>query len=224
VHAARAVEGEEIRFLVCDLDERYHQAVRELGFQLTDAGFARSFPAGSPHLDRIYANFESHIDELILQAAGARPVPWESALDTYLRRVEGQGIDWYLVGSGALAVRGAPVRSGDLDIVVNEEGAQRLGDLLLEYLVEPVVPVHDWFCSWWGRAYLGARVEWVGGVDERADTPLVSDFGPTAAARLQTVTWRGCVIRVPPLNLQREVCQRRGLTERVGQIDRMLGG
>ena len=92
---------------------------------------------------------------------------------------------------------------------------------MLDYLIEPVTQV-NWFCRWWGRAFLYARIEWVGGVDERADQPTVSDFGSTAARRLETVSWQGHAIRVPPLDLQREVSQRRGLTNRVAQIERAL--
>ena len=44
------------------------------------------------------------------------------------------------------------------------------GDLLVDGLVEPVAPA-NWFCTWWGRAVLGARVEWVGGVGPTADEP-----------------------------------------------------
>jgi hypothetical protein len=222
MQTACTIEGERACFLVRDVDMPHHQAVRDLGFEVVDSDFVRCFPAKSPHLDRIYATFARHIEDLILQLVGARPVPWESALEGFLRIVVGQGIDWYLVGSGALAVRGLRVIPRDLDVVVDNAGASRLGNLLLDYLVEPVSPAHDWFCNWFGRAFIGARVEWVGGVDQRGDTPLVTDFGPTAASRRETVGWRGYKIGVPPLDLQREVSKRRGLTERVREIDRML--
>ena len=48
---------------------------------------------------------------------------------------------------------------------------------------------------------------------------MPADFGPAAAARLQTVAFEDWMIRVPPLDLQRAVNQRRGLTERVAMID-----
>jgi len=48
---------------------------------------------------------------------------------------------------------------------------------------------------------------------------LPSDFGPVAASRLETVTWEGWQLRVPPLDLQRAVSERRGLTTRVALID-----
>ncbi len=47
--------------------------------------------------------------------------------------------------------------------------------------------------------------------------------GHAAAARLERVTWEGWQLRVPPLDLQRAVSQRRGLTERVTLIDAIDG-
>lgn len=77
-------------------------------------------------------------------------------------------------------------------------------------------------CSWFGRAFLYARFEWVGGVNESIEEYGVSDAGPTAASRLETVIWHGKEIRLPPLDLQLQVSERRGLTERVEMIRRFV--
>lgn len=159
---------------------------------------------------------------MVLQTARVQPVPWEQALQAFLDLVEPFAINWWLAGSAALAVRGLDIAPRDFDIVVNDAGAQTLGVVLQGYLVEPVSNV-DWFCNWWGRAFLHARFEWVGGVDERADTPVISDFGPSAASQLECVNWHGRMLRVPPLDLQLEVSKRRGLSDRVEQIEQLLG-
>jgi hypothetical protein len=52
-----------------------------------------------------------------------------------------------------------------------------------------------------------------------AGSTALADFGPVAASRLETVTWEGWQLRVPPLDLQRAVSERRGLTARVALID-----
>ena len=193
-------------------------AVRRSGFAERGGHWVRRFPAGTPHLDRAWANFPGSIGPWLRQAAGLEPVPWAPALADVHDRLTGARVDWWLTGSAALAVRGIAVAPGDLDLVVAAGDARRVGDLLLDGLVEPVAPA-DWFCEWFGRAVLGARVEWVGGVGVAADQPEVTDFGLTAAARLETVRWRGREIRVPPLNLQRAVSLRRGLHDRVRLID-----
>lgn len=220
MHTLYRPDGAQTYFVLAGLEPAYHDAARALEFAPMEDGFARGFPSNSPNLERIYENFARSAADLITQRAGVRPVPWERALETFLRLVEGQGIDWWLVGSAALAVRGLDVTPGDLDLSVDDAGARRLGALLLDYLIEPVVPVADWFCNWFGRSFPGACLEWVGGVDERADTPEISDFGPIAASRRETVTWRGYTLRVPPLAMQREANEQRGRAEHVAIIRR----
>ena len=179
-------------------------------------------PSDAPHLERAWDNFQRLLPPWLRQMAGLEPVPWSSALEVVCTRLATRSVDWWLTGSAALAVRGVAVRPRDLDLVVAGEHARLVGDLLLDGLVEPVSPA-EWFCTWWGRAVCGARVEWVGGVGPRADDPLPTDFGLAAQARLETVHWRGHVLRVPPIGLQREVCVRRGLSDRVKAIDSFGG-
>jgi hypothetical protein len=58
---------------------------------------------------------------------------------------------------------------------------------MIDLLMEPVTCA-DWGISnWFGRAVLTTRVEWIGGVTDAADRPHPTDFGPTAAARPETV-------------------------------------
>lgn len=115
---------------------------------------------------------------------------------------------------------------GDVDVVCSAAGAHQLGDLLIDGLLEPVSrPLNEpdgWISEWWGRAFCGARVEWPGAVRPGVDHPDITDFGPTAAGRLESVRWRDWQVRVPPLLLQRAVSLRRGLTDRVEAIDALL--
>jgi hypothetical protein len=216
-------EGDLIAFILVDLEPQYHQAALELAYTPHPHGFAKVYPADTPNLEQIYQQFAAAAEALILQTARAVPIPWEQALHTFLDLVADEPIDWWLAGSAALAVRGLPIIPRDFDLIVDDEGAHQFGHCLAAYLIEPVIPVQGWFCRWWGRAFLQARFEWVGGVGPAADKPAVSDFGPTAAQRLGTIQWQGRAIRVPPLDLQLQVSQRRGLTERAAQIQAVLG-
>ena len=193
-------------------------AVRKAAFTANGDHWVRAFPPEVPHLDVAWANFQRLIEPALRQIAGLSPVPWRETLSEVSRRLNGAGVDWWLTGSAALAVRGLPLTPVDLDLVISDGDAHRVGELLLDGLIEPVSPA-DWFCRWFGRAVLGARVEWVGGVGPAADEPEVTDFGLVAAANLETVRWEGEEIRVPPVGLQRAVSVRRGLTDRVRLID-----
>lgn len=223
VTAVRHDTGTHTEFRLVDVPAALVSSVEKAGFAAAGGHWAKRFPAGTPHLDRAFDTFARLIGPLLRQSAGLDPVPWAPTLDEVCRRLTPAGVDWWLTGSAALAVRGIPVTPGDLDLVVADADAHRVGDLLLDGLVEPVAPA-DWFCAWWGRAMLGARVEWVGGVGPAADDPAPTDFGPTAAARLEPVRWRGHDLRVPPLTLQRSVSVRRGLHDRVALIDAHTSG
>jgi hypothetical protein len=147
---------------------------------------------------------------MVRQRAGEVPAPWDATLLTVLEVVAGEPIRWYLVGTAALAVRGLPIVLTDIDLVLDVEGARRLGWLLRDHLVEPVTPTPDWVAESFTRAFLSTTLEWLGGANERAEEYGPTDFGPRAAGRLETVVWRGHKLRVPPLDLQLAVNERRG--------------
>ena len=217
------IEGEVTSFVITELDLAYHDTVRSLYYSPVKDGFSKSFPSDTPHLDRIFVNFERYCEEMILQMVGAHPVPWDKALKYFLRIAKGQNINWWLTGSAALAVRGIDITPHDIDLIVDDTNAVKLGELLQDYVIEPVVPTVGWIANRFGRAFRHARLEWVGGVHDDVDKPYVRDFGPAAANRLEVVNWRGETIRVPPLQLQLQENQRRGLVGRVEKIERHLG-
>ncbi|MGB8215529.1 MAG: hypothetical protein WCE68_18410 [Anaerolineales bacterium] len=217
-------EGSQTSFIVTDVEPAYLDAVRGLYYGPIAGGFGKTYPADTPHLEHIYRNFEQSAQEMVLQAARVHPVEWDKALSAFLQAIEGANINWWLTGSAALAVRGLDILPGDLDLVVDDAGASKLGELLLDHLVEPLQPSPGWIWNWFGRAFWYARLEWVGRVNASADSPQLVDFGPAAAKRLEVVEWRGKEIRLPPLDLQLEVSRRRGLPERAEKISRFLSG
>ena len=211
-------EGTTTYFIIKELNQEYQDAVKDLYYSGYEDGFAKDFPADTPNLEYIYHNFELYAEEMILQTAGVHPVSWEKALMTFLTLTKDENIDWWLTGSAALAVRGIDVFPRDIDLTVAGDDCVKLGELLMDYLVEPVIPCIGWIANWFGRAYINARLEWIGGVDDSVDTPNASDFGPTAEKTLEVVKWNGVEIRVPSLELQLKVSERRRLHDRVEKI------
>lgn len=209
-------------FVITDADPAYHDALRGL-YYLPDAdGFSKHFAAETPDLGRIYAHFECSAEEMVRQAAGQAPVRWDRILERFLDILGSHTVDWCLVGSVALAVRGLDVAPGDVDLVTSAEGSEHLDEILRDYRIEPLQRSAGWIWQSFGRAFLGGRVEWVGGVNAGADTPELSDFGPAALSRLETVRWRGVDVKVPPLDLQLAVNERRGRVDRADMIRRHL--
>jgi hypothetical protein len=180
----------------------------------------RAFPADAPNVDRTFRTFERHILELLEQTARQRPAPWDEALAELATRLDRTGAEWFVCGSAALAVRGIDVEPRDVDFVTSDHA--RTAEAMADALIEP--PLHDtdgrWVASWFGRAFLGARVEWVADVHAGHDTSGPNEIGSAAAAGLERVRWNGRTLLLSPLNLQLAANEQRGLHERVRAIRR----
>jgi hypothetical protein len=201
----------EFRVTGADADAR--EALAAMGFG-TAAGYAfRSFP-DSDDVPRIFRHFALHVADMVRLKLREAPAPWEDALEVVADRLRGE-VDWWLTGSAALAVRGIEVDPRDLDLVVDD--AERTGALLADLLVEPVVPTTGWVADWFGRAFSGALIEWVGGVHDDS-----LQHGPDAARRRERIAWRGRDMLVSPVDVQLAVSELRGLTDQADAIRRFL--
>ena len=190
----------------------------------TGPEWRRGYPADTPYLEQAWENLTAHVGTMLRQAARFDPVPWRNALREVCRRTSGQPVSWWLTGSAALAVRGAQLVPADLDVVCGAADAAVIGDLFADLLVDPVLPASAGGISEWsGRAFCGALIEWIGGGRCAVDHAYMTDFGPAAAARLETVAFEGWQIQVPPLDVQRLVSVQRGRADRVAQIDALIG-
>jgi hypothetical protein len=191
-----------------------------MGYERHGDEWRCGYHVDTPGLEVCWRNFSSYAEPMLRQAAGLEPAPWRKALRELCRRTSGLEYAWWLTGSAALAVRGAPIEPGDLDLVCTADAALQLGEVFADAMIEPVVPADSsWISDYWGRAFVYARIEWIGGPKPEVDSPSPCDFGPVAASRLETVAWEGRQLQVPPLDLQRAVSLRRGLTDRVSLID-----
>ena len=85
--------GKQTLFILVDLDPIYHDAARSLYFVEMEDGFAKTFPADTPHLARIFQNFERDAEEMVLQTVGVHPVPWKQALSSLLQIIEPYNIE-----------------------------------------------------------------------------------------------------------------------------------
>ena len=219
MHTSLTRDGAEARFVVADLDPALHASAAELLAPCAD-GFERRL-AWRGEVEATFERFSAVIERMLRQHAGVERMPWQDALRRFVE-LAGDEVDWYLVGSGALAVRGIAIEPRDLDVVVPEEHFERVVACLRDHLVEPVVETDDWIARWFCRAFLDGRVECVAGVPAWVDAPEPSDFGPTAWSRRERIAWCGIDVAVPPLELQLAVSRRRGMTERAALIEASL--
>ena len=80
------------------LDPAYAEVAQDLGYEEIEAGFAKAFPANTPHLVSIFERFSHYAEEMIVQAANVHAVPWQEALLALLQRIEQKNMNWWLEG------------------------------------------------------------------------------------------------------------------------------
>ena len=212
-------DGEQTWFVVDDLDPALQNAARALGFKPTPiGGCGHYFASDTPHLELFYENFAASVETLILQKAHLLPVPWETALETFLARVSPHSINWWLTGSTSLAAQGVPIEPNDIDIVAQTvDDGILLDHVLQDVITEPARP--GWIAKRVTRTFLQARVGWIAGVDEKNG----EEVGLLEAGRsVIPIQWHGYNILVPPPSIQLRLNQRRGRTERVQDIQKWM--
>jgi len=194
----------------------YQDRLLHMGFtRAKEAVFTRNL-SNSGDIATIHRYFASHLEEMLLQSARLHPVHWEKTLELFLHRVDGTGLQWFLYGSAALAVRGIDINPGDLDFWVDD--AQLAGRIFCDLLVEPVTAMTGWVADYGGRAFAGCLFEWLANVHPEVDEPSPHEHGPAARNSLESVTWCGWTVPVPPLAFQLAAAEHRGLIERATSI------
>ena len=214
----RVVDGAAY-FVVTTRDPTCQERIQHMGWQPTDDNSYIRKLSASNDVTRVHNNFGRHLKEMVLQSARLTPVPWDTALEEFLARVAGTGLDWWLYGSAALAARGMDIVPGDLDFAVDD--AHHAGRIFHDLLVEPVTGPLDWVAAWIGRAFHGALFEWSAQAAPAVES-APNEFGRWAADRLETIQWRGYQLHVPRLDVQLAVALQRGLTDRAAMIRELM--
>ncbi len=146
---------------------------------------------------------------------------WVEALEVVAVRLNGDQIEWMLVGSAATALHGVPIEPGDLDIALRTPAdvyaaAQRLPsrpdrsptrdpDNWYSSVAEPVRAFIDHANSGWtfGRWMLrGTKVE-LAHINRPGTANLLGEtFGGAVWAVRTVVSWKGLQIPIVPLETQ----------------------
>jgi hypothetical protein len=193
-------------------------------------GPAFGFPADEPLSDAAAENLSRLLKLLQHGGPGALPSsPWPVALRSVTEALDSCIVDWLLIGSAALAVRGIPVEPGDIDIILLG-GRQDALALLRPHLICPLRDLGDLIgAHWFSRAWLGLAVEWMAEPHPDADDLFrrqgrVCEWGRTAIDTAEIVDRSGQRVRVPPLSLHLGIAEQRGLNDQVALIKAVMGG
>jgi hypothetical protein len=220
VRIVTGVQGRSRTLRVLDADPGQRAALEELGF---GPDLVRRYAPGTRYFDRAVANLRQDLDEMVRQKIAGPPPGWAGPLDDLLRRAGQARVPLAVVGSVALAVRGVDVRPGDIDVITTIEGADALADSYQETLV---MPLDTWpGFGRWSRAFTGGiRVEWLGNPPRAQEGPWpLAGSAWSILSLFEEVSWENWILRVPPLDIQRQVEVHRQRPDRVAAIDEYRG-
>lgn len=209
---------EQVEFVVRTDEAIYQDRLVKMGWQPPESSgeFVRRLDA-TGDVEAIFHRFSRHLEAMVRQSARLEPIDWRGALCEFVDRVHDSGLEWWLYGSAALAVRGVAVEPGDVDLHVDD--AYLAGELMADLLVEPVTRMGGWVADVGGRAYAGAIIEWLSGA-QTSDSDPPHEQDDAARDHLELIVWNQRKIPVPSLDLQLAVAKRRGLDTRAALIRR----
>ncbi|MGV8087056.1 MAG: nucleotidyltransferase domain-containing protein [Candidatus Woesearchaeota archaeon] len=74
------------------------------------------------------------------------------ALKKIVEKFKNKNINWVLTGSTSLAIQGVDVKAKDIDILTDVENADKIAELLKEYVIEPMnYKTSEHFKSYYGK-------------------------------------------------------------------------
>ena len=205
--------GAETVFVLRDVPATLAETLAALGFAVADRTATRHVDEFSRHVRGAFGNLAARLEAMVDQHLGRRAVPWQESFERLCSKLDRSGVDWAVIGTTALAIRGVEIIPGDIDLVTDEGGALELAELYSEDLVFPVVawPGSGLF----GRAFDGSRIEWLGN-----DGSLPGAWSLAAAS--EAARWRAYSVRVPPVEVQLQIEVSRGRQDRASAIRRFL--
>lgn len=191
-------------------------------------GYTKTFSKDAPHIDVAAANFVLYADRLYGETLTHGSPLWRDGLRHFLDILDGSGIEWFLIGSCVLAIRGLDVVPRGVDVVFpHVSDLPRVRDLIGPDTLQPLLECEGWVAAAYGEAFHGCKIAMAFMTQDCLDAPDPdgtgpSDSGPYAASHLGTATWEGRTIPVPPMQLLLNINRRRGRTDRVRLITEYL--
>lgn len=215
-------DNESVSYVVSHYPEEFISILESQYYTSEDGSFVKKFPKNLDNLEKSKANFVKYAEEMFLQMGYFKEVCWEKALLSFIDKVKGHDINWWLTGSCALCVRGILVAPHDVDIMLDSKDIHKINEIFSDFIVEPVASTRGWIVNYFGVLFMNARIDLAFDPQEFADHPEPCDFGIYAKNHLQNVKWKGNIVKVPPLGLQLQVNERRGRHERVKAIEEYM--
>lgn len=216
--------SDSVVFRLTDVAPADRAAIEGDYFTPDGDGYSKTFSKDAPHMDAAAANFVRYADQLYGDTLTRGSSLWREGLRHFVDTMAGSGIEWFLIGSCVLAVRGLEVVPRGVDVVFpHASDLPRVRDLFDPDTLQPLLECEGWVAAAYGEAFHGCKIamafmtqDCLDALDPDGAGP--SDSGPYAASHLETATWEGRTIPVPPMQLLLNINRRRGRADRVRLI------
>lgn len=213
--------GNDILFKITDYG-KYEDALKMCFYQKDEDAYVKKFSKSINNIDKIMNHYKKYAEEMFSQVSYFSEIPWEDALYEFAKRVDGAGINWWLVGSCAACIRGIKMNPHDVDIMIDSKDIDKINKLCEDCIIEPIVDTNGWLTKDFGVLFLYARIDIATDPSPCLDDPIPVDCGIYARNNLEEVMWRGYKIKVPPVELQINANRIRGRDERVKMLEEYL--
>jgi hypothetical protein len=181
--------------------------------------YVKTLSPSLPHVDCAAANFVRYAELVYGEARRSGSPHWREGLLHFLRTIDGRGLEWFLFGSAAMAIRGIEVVPAGIDIMFpHVSDLVQVRNLFAPDTLRPLTECEGWVCGAFGSVFHGCEITMAFEPQDSLDAPDPNDSGRYAASHLQTVSWEGWAIPVPPMQLLLNINRRRGRDERVRMI------
>ena len=211
-----------VTFRVSNFSPPIEEALQLCFYEKNENSYIKNFPASTPHLEKIMAHYEKYAEEMFLQVVYQHSIPWEKGFLEFLKRVNNSNVDWWLTGSCAACIRGINIQPHDIDIMVDSQSVELVIELFRDEIIEPIVDTNGWITKDFGVLFMHCRIDIASDPQSSVDEPEPVDFGPYAKSKLETITWNGYEVRIPPIELQLSVNKRRQRIERAKLIEEYI--
>ena len=205
----------KVYFRITEFAPKYLPVFRACYYQEYESGFYKVYPASYPGIEGIRQNFVHYGQTMFDQLGYFAPNPWKKGLLTFIERVAGRQLNWWLTGSCAVCLRGIPLQPHDVDIMVDSADISAIMEIFKDDIFEPILGTDGWVTKDFGVLFLGCRIDIASDPADCMDDPEPVDCGPFAKAHLETIIWQGHAVKIPPLALSIAVNKRRERWDRV---------
>jgi hypothetical protein len=217
---------EQVEFRVIEREGLDDETLQAMFYALKDGVWSKAYPKSAlmfpQDLARMEANYNAYI-ETELHEEKRTQADLDAALGWLCMELKQRGVNWWLVGSGALYARGLAVKPHDIDVMLDKTEIEKIREMVAPYIVEPFHHVTGWVVKGFGVVNYRYRIDFAFEPEAWVDGQGPADFGPYAQERVEPVAWRGHEILVPPIELQIAPNEARGRHECVALIRAYLG-